>query len=116
MTSKKGRTVSTTLLTAALILSAKPAIAQWSSSAIGVAEYDTKKTLLLLAGLSAHPARMGVAPLIGVQGYYLTYDVVGTKTNVWVAKPYVGLINSYTGGSVDGSIGYAFSNTEKNAL
>jgi hypothetical protein len=32
--------------------------AQWSATAIGVAEYDTESTLLLLAGLSAGPGGM----------------------------------------------------------
>ena len=93
-------------------LSPAPVAAQkWSAGTYGVAEYDTKKTLLLLAGISGGPAGLGVKPRIGVQAYELGFDNgPGGRTNAFVVKPYVGLTNNYSGGAVSGSVGYAFSN------
>lgn len=98
----------------ALALSiAGPASAQWSATGIGVAEYDTDQTLLLLAGLSASPGGAGgIAPLIGVQGYYLTYDAGTSRSNVTAIRPYAGLRSGFTGGSMYGTVGYAFTNRE----
>ena len=76
---------SSTLLTgvAAGVLLAAPgtAWAQWNASAVGVAEVDTESTLLLLAGVSASPGGMGIAPLVGVQASHLSYDVVDTRNS-----------------------------------
>ena len=103
-----------TLLAAAFALALPAAAgAQWNSTAIGVAEYDTDETLLLLAGVSASPGGMGIAPLIGVQGSHLSYDVGTSRTNVFTIRPYAGLRSGFTGGSLYGTVGYAFSNREE---
>ena len=92
---------------------AAPARAQWHATAIGVAEVDTKQTLLLLAGLSASPGGRGLAPIVGVQGYHLGYDVGSAgRTNVFSIKPYVGLSNNYGTGDLYGTVGYAYSNKD----
>lgn len=91
---------------------AAPAHAQWRTTAIGVAEVDSKETLLLLAGLSASPGGQGIHPIIGVQGYHLGLDAIGGRTNVFVVKPYAGLGSGYNGGAVHGTLGYAFSNKD----
>ena len=83
---------------------------QWGGGAYGVAEYDTKHTILLLGGLSVGPGGLGLKPRIGVQGYYLAFDVANTRQTGYVAKPFIGVVNNYNGGEVGGSIGYAFSN------
>lgn len=85
---------------------------QWSASTIGVAEYDTDQTLLLLAGVSGGPGGMGWHPRVGVQGYHLSYDGGASRTNIVTVKPFVGLVNVYEGGSVGGNIGYAFTNKD----
>lgn len=95
-----------------LLFSASTAAGQWHASAVGVAEYDTKQTLLLLAGLSASPGGRGVAPVIGVQGYHLGFDNGPGRTNVFVVRPYVGLENNYDGGQYGANIGYSFSNED----
>ena len=46
-------------LTLAGLMVARPTEAQVSATAIGVAEYDTEGTLLLLAGLSGGPGGRG---------------------------------------------------------
>jgi len=94
------------------VLSA-PAQAQWRSTGIGVAEYDTDGALFLLAGLSASPGGRGVAPIVGVQGYHLSFDNGPSRTNVFAVKPYVGLSNNYGSGSVYGTVGYSFSNRDE---
>jgi hypothetical protein len=111
------RKTSRAFLLAAILLASvfKPGVAsaQWAASMFGVAEYDTESTLLLLAGLSAGPRGTGLAPRIGVQGYHLGFDATPSRVNVVVVRPWVGLRNGYEGGSVSGSIGYAFSNREE---
>lgn len=102
-------------LGAALVAAPRAADAQWSSTMIGVAEYDTENTLLLLAGLSAGPGGMGWAPRIGVQGYYLRYDAGAGDVNVTTIRPYVGMRNSFTGGSASINVGYAFANRDGDA-
>jgi hypothetical protein len=95
--------------------SAAPAWAQWGASTYGVAEYDTKSTLLLLAGLRASSGGPGIGPVLGVQAYHLSYDNGGTaggRTTVLSVKPYVGLHNNFTGGSVSGTVGYAFADKD----
>lgn len=104
----------TTAVLGAILISFSPAdaSAQWSATSIGVAEYDTEQTLLLLGGISAGPGGMGWKPRIGFQGYYLRYDVGSTSTNVLVGKPYVGVRNAFSGGSVGVNVGYAFSDKD----
>ena len=98
----------------AILLSTAPtsANAQWSSTAIGVAEIDTEQTLLLLGGISAGPGGLGWKPRVGFQGYFLRYDVGSTSTNVMVGKPYVGIRNAFAGGSFGVNVGYAFSDKD----
>ena len=92
---------------------ASPAHAQWRSTALGVAEYDTDGALFLLAGLSASPGGgRGVSPILGVQGYHLSFDNGLSRTNVVAVKPYVGLSSNYGSGSVYGTLGYSFSNRD----
>lgn len=86
------------------------AAAQWGVVSYGVAEYDTKQTLLLLAGVSASPKGLGIQPVLGVQAYTLGYDVGSARTNVFSMRPGAGLADNYNGGSVIGTVGYAFSN------
>lgn len=88
------------------------AAAQWSSTAIGVAEYDTDETLLLLAGVSTGPSGMGWSPRFGVQAYHLAFDAGSNRTNVVVVRPYAGMRNSFRGGSASINLGYAFSNKD----
>lgn len=113
MIRKSGRVFLVAASLLALPFAPKPASAQWSASLFGVAEYDTESTLLLLAGLSAGPSGRGWAPRVGVQGYHLGYDGTPSRVNVAVVRPWVGLRNSYEGGSVSASLGYAFSNREE---
>lgn len=102
------------LVATTLVAIAMPAGAQkWSTTAYGVAEYGTDETTLLLAGLSAGPGGLGLHPRFGVQGYYLTFNP-NNRVNVLSFKPYVGLTNVFHGGSIGGSVGYAFTNKDQN--
>lgn len=99
-------------LAAALLLTLPAAaLGQWNTTAIGVAEYDTEQTLLLLAGVSASPGGPGIAPLIGVQGSFLTFDAAD-RVEVFTVRPYAGLRSGYEGGAAYGTVGYAFSNRD----
>jgi len=97
------------------ILVATPATAQISATAIGVAEYDTEGALLLLAGVSGGPTGRGWKPRFGIQGYRLSYDVGSTDVTVMAVRPYVGMRNLFTGGSVGVNLGYAFSDRDDNS-
>jgi hypothetical protein len=97
----------------AAVVMASPVQAQWKSTALGVAEYDTDGALFLLAGLSASPGGRGVSPIVGVQGYHIGFDNGPSRTNVFAVKPYVGLSSNYGSGAVSGTLGYAFSNRDE---
>lgn len=99
---------------ASLVLAVAPAAqAQWSSTLFGVAEYDTKSTLLLLAGVNASPGGAGVKPLLSLQAYHLGYDVGSERRTSFTIKPAVGLRNGFEGGSMYATVGYAFANREE---
>lgn len=91
----------------ALVL-AGPASAQWHASAYGVAERDTKETMLLLAGISAGPGGQGWSPTLGLQGYRLTYDGGASTVTVHALRPSVGMRYGFPDGSFGFSVGYAF--------
>lgn len=92
------------------------ASAQWNTTAIGVGEFDTESTLLLLAGISASPGGSGIAPIVGIQAAHLSWDGVTDRNNSFTVRPYVGLRTGYTGGSLYGTVGYAFSNRDSDDL
>lgn len=104
----KAHARSLTLAAALLTMVPAAAAAQWNATAVGVTEYDTENTPLVLLGLSASPGGQGIAPLVGVQGSYLAYDAV-ERVEAFTVRPYVGLRSGHQGGSVYGTLGYAFS-------
>ena len=108
---KKALLGASALALLALAMPLAGASAQWSATAIGVAEYDTDETLLILGGISAGPSGMGWSPRIGVQAYHLGFGQ-NARTSVVVVKPYVGVRNSFSGGSASINVGYAFSNKD----
>jgi hypothetical protein len=89
----------------------RKASAQWSAVSYGVAEGDTKNTWLVLAGVTASPKALGIQPVLALQAYWLGYDVGPSRTSVTAIRPGVGLGYNYNGGSIDGTIGYQFSNS-----
>lgn len=94
---------------------AKPASAQWGVTGIGVAEYDTQETLLLLAGVSATPGTPGWSPLIGLQTYWLRYELPLETKSIVSVRPYAGLQNSFPGGALSFTAGYAFVSDDESA-
>jgi hypothetical protein len=108
------KSVRATILGAMAIgsVAAAPATAQVSATAIGVAEYDTEGTLLLLAGVSGGPGGRGWKPRVGVQGYHLSYDGGAGDVTVMTVRPYVGMRNLFDGGSFGVNVGYAFSDKD----
>jgi hypothetical protein len=114
MKGKTNRVHAIAIATALVLTASRGAAAQWGASAYGVAEMDTKSTLLLLGGLSAAPKGHGWKPLLGLQAYHLGYDGGSSRTNVFVVRPSIGLENSVEHGAYYASIGYAFSNKDNN--
>lgn len=87
--------------------------AQWSATAVGVAEYDTNETLLLLAGVSVSPfGGPGISPVFGIQVYRLSYETASGTTEVWSVRPSAGIRNNFTGGSAQFRVGYAFTSRD----
>jgi hypothetical protein len=106
-------TVITASIAAGLMLCAAPAGAQWVATAVGVAEYDTNETLLLLGGVSVSPwGGPGVAPVFGVQAYHLSFEGTQGRTNVFSVRPSAGLRYGFTGGAAQARIGYAFTSRD----
>ena len=112
MISKSMRAVVVGAMVIGGIAAASPATAQVSATAIGVAEYDTEGTLLLLGGLSGGPGGRGWKPRVGVQAYHLSYDGGTSDVSVFSVRPYVGMRNLFDGGSFGVNVGYAFSNKD----
>jgi hypothetical protein len=112
MTNKTSRAMIFGALALGSLLIGAPASAQISATAIGVAEYDTEGTLLLLAGVSAGPGGRGWKPRVGVQGYHLSYDSGPGDVTVMTIRPYVGMRNLFDGGSFGVNLGYAFSDKD----
>ena len=93
----------------ALAGSAGSVSAQWGISSVGVAEYDTNETLMLLAGVSAGPGGMGWSPVVGLQAQYLSYDLGADRSrSILSLRPSAGLRNGYEGGAYQARVGYAF--------
>jgi hypothetical protein len=92
---------------------AVPAAAQWTVTGVGVAEYDTNETWLLLAGVSASPwGGPGIAPVFGVQAYRLSYLAATGRTYVTSIRPSAGLRYNFGTGSAQARIGYAFTSRD----
>jgi hypothetical protein len=101
---------------AALLTTTAAASAQWSVTGVGVAEWDTNETLLLLAGVSASPAGPGVRPVFGITASRLSFDVGTSTVTTTSFRPSAGLRNNYPGGSAQARIGYAFTNRDTSAV
>lgn len=101
------------LAAAAACITAESARAQWSATAVGVAEYDTNETLLLLAGVSVSPfGGPGISPVFGIQVYRLSFETVAGTTEVWSVRPSAGIRNNFDGGSAQFRVGYAFTSRD----
>lgn len=99
-----------------VVASAPPAAAQWSVTAVGVAEYDTQETWLLLAGVSASPwGGRGLSPVFGIQAYRLSYETASGRTHVTSVRPSAGIRNNFGTGSAQVRIGYAFTSRDVEA-
>lgn len=102
-----------TIAAAATGIMAGSARAQWSATAVGVAEYDTNETLLLLAGVSVSPfGGPGLSPVFGIQVYRLSFETAAGTTEVWSVRPSAGIRNNFTGGSAQFRVGYAFTSRD----
>ena len=112
MTNRTSRAMIFGALALGSLLIGAPASAQVSATAIGVAEYDTDGTLLLLGGVSAGPGGRGWKPRFGVQAYSLNFESGASDVNVFSVRPYVGMRNLFDGGSFGVNLGYAFANKD----
>lgn len=112
MMRKTGRAAMLGALIFGGVVPAASAHAQLSATAIGVAEYDTDGTVLLLGGLSGGPGGRGWKPRVGVQAYSLNFDGGTSDVSVFSVRPYVGMRNLFEGGSFGVNLGYAFANKD----
>jgi hypothetical protein len=96
-----------------LVLDAGAAHAQWGVTSVGLVEYDTNETLLLLADVSAAPGRMGIVPVVGVQAFNVSYPGVQNRVNAFSVRPSAGLRSNFVGGLAEARVGYAFQSEER---
>jgi len=113
----KGKLGGAAAMSLTIAISALPfatASAQWTMGSFGVAEYDTKQTLLLLAGVSASP-KGEWEPTVGLQAYHLSFESGSARTNVFAVRPGVGVVHNYNGGDMSATIGYQFTTNNNTA-
>jgi hypothetical protein len=106
------RAVSAAALGALALLggSAAPAAGQfmsgdWGTTWVGVAETSGDEVTTLLLGGTLSPSGLGLKPLVGLQGMYFMFD----ENNGWSITPSVGVAYRATTGSVQGRVGYSFT-------
>jgi hypothetical protein len=87
--------------------------AQLQTTGVGVVEYDTNETLLLLAGVTMGPGGAGWSPVFGVQAHYLTYDRgLSDNADIFSVRPSVGMRYGFSGGAMQVRGGYAFTSDD----
>lgn len=106
--------LTTTLLAMGLaFMKTQPAQAQLGWSFVGVGEFDTADTYLVLGGVSVGAQRTGWTPVAGLQAYwvqYVTNPTTDATTSVTAVTPSVGLKNSFETGAFTARVGYTFVN------
>ncbi|HEX6693202.1 MAG TPA: hypothetical protein VF035_00725 [Longimicrobiales bacterium] len=100
--------VKLTVAVVSMTVSVSHASAQWGVTALGVGEWDTNETLVLLAGLSAGPGGSGLSPLVGAQASWVRFETGDADVSVRTIRPYGGARYGFGSGSAYGTLGYAF--------
>lgn len=90
----------------------KSAHAQLGWTFVGVGDFDTSNTYLVLGGLSVSPQRQGWSPLGAVNAYWLQYPSGTGHQNVTSVTPMVGLKDNFGTGAFQVKVGYAFANKD----
>jgi hypothetical protein len=92
--------------------SANTAHAQLGVTVVGVGEFDTEDTYLVLGGVSVSPRTEGWSWIAGVSAYWLQYPVFGglndATRSVTAITPSVGIKNNFGSGSGSFRVGYSF--------
>jgi hypothetical protein len=88
--------------------SARAQMGPWSYTVYATGEYDTDETAFALAGLSLAPKRLGIVPVLGVQGHFLRYALPTGDVDSKGVQPFVGLQNNFGTGLLGARVGYQF--------
>jgi hypothetical protein len=91
--------------------SVKPAHAQLGVTVVGVGEFDTDETYLVLGSASVSPRGRGWTWIAGVSAYWLQYPIIGINDatrSVTSVTPSVGIKNNFGTGSASFRVGYSF--------
>jgi hypothetical protein len=103
--------LSLVLLAGVFVTPASAQMGPWGWTVYGTGEYDTDEVGLVLGGVSFAPKKLGLVPMLGVQGHFLRYDTgVGVVNNKGV-QPYVGVQNNFGTGLVGARVGYQFESS-----
>ena len=96
--------------------SVNPAQAQLGVTVVGVGEFDTEETYLVLGGVSVSPRKEGWSWIAGVSAYWLQYPIFGgindATRSVTAITPSVGIKNNFGSGSGSFRVGYSFKNDD----
>ena len=88
---KMWRSAACTMAFAGILAGLPDAATAQRVSGVGVVEYDTNETLLLLAGVSAGRGGDGWSPIVGLQAHYLSFDRGAERADIISVRPSVGL-------------------------
>lgn len=104
------------IATAFFFSDADQAHAQLGVTVVGVGEFDTEDTYLVLGGVSVSPRTEGWSWIAGVSAYWLQYPVFGglndATRSVTAITPSVGIKNNFGSGSGSFRVGYSFKNDD----
>ena len=96
--------------------SVTPAHAQLGVTVVGVGEFDTDDTYLVLGGVGVSPRGEGWSWVASVTAYWLQYPVFGgindATRSVTAITPAVGIKNNFGSGSASFRVGYSFKNRD----
>jgi hypothetical protein len=92
--------------------SVTPAHAQLGVTVVGVGEFDTEDTYLVLGGVGVSPRGEGWTWVASVSAYWLQYPIFGgvndATRSVTAITPSVGIKNNFGSGSASFRVGYSF--------
>ncbi|MGQ0815325.1 MAG: hypothetical protein ACT4O1_12855 [Gemmatimonadota bacterium] len=90
----------------------RSADAQLGWTFVGVGDFDTQETVLVLGGVSVSPRGQGWSWVAGVTAYWLQFETGGVtgddKRSITSITPSAGVKNNFGSGSAQVRVGYSF--------
>lgn len=102
-------------LAAALAAVASAGAGAQELTVFSVGSGDGDGTSIVLLGGSVRPEGLGLKPVVGLQAYWLQYDVLDGSETVLALTPSVGLQYRTEGAAVEGRVGYSLQDSDVDA-